>query len=128
MSEKRVVSTAAAPQNDRPYSQATIADGFCFVSGQGPTDPDTGEQIEGDIQDQTRRTLENLRGIIQGAEADMSDVVKTTVYLDDIEDYDAVNEAYGDFFEEKPPARVCIEAARLPGDIGVEIEAIVHVG
>lgn len=122
--EKHAVSTPAAPQNDSPYSQAVVAGDFVFVSGQGPTDPETGERVEGDVGAQTARTLENVAGILDAADAALDDVVKTTVYLADMDDYGAMNEVYGEFFDADPPARVCIEAGRLPNDIGVEIEAI----
>jgi 2-iminobutanoate/2-iminopropanoate deaminase len=127
MADKHVVSTSNAPQNDRPYSQANVANGFCFVSGQGPTDPETMEGVTGDIREQTRQTLDNLQAIIEEAGGTLEDVVKVTVYLDDIDTYDALNEAYGEYFDSNPPSRVCIEAARLPGDIDVEIEAIAYL-
>lgn len=122
--DKMAVSTSAAPQNDSPYSQGIVSDDLVFVSGQGPTDPETMERVEGDIGAQTERTIRNLQGILEAADAGLEDVVKTTVYLDDMDNYDAMNEVYGEFFVDEPPARVCIEAARLPNDIGVEIEAI----
>lgn len=122
--DKEAISTSAAPQNDSPYSQAIVSEDLVFVSGQGPTDPDTMEQVSGDIGAQTERTLENVAGILDASDADLDDVVKTTVYLDDMDNYDAMNEVYGEYFDEDPPARVCIEAARLPNDISVEIAAI----
>lgn len=121
--EKSPVSTPAAPQNDSPYSQAIVSGDLVFVSGQGPTEPETMEVVDGDIGTQTERTMRNIEGILNAADASLDDVVKTTVYLADMDDYDALNEAYGAYFDEAPPARVCIEAARLPNDIAVEIEA-----
>jgi 2-iminobutanoate/2-iminopropanoate deaminase len=121
--DQSAVSTPAAPQNDSPYSQAVVSGRFVFVSGQGPTDPETMEVVDGDIGAKTERTMRNIAGILDAADADMDDVVRTTVYLADMDDYDAVNEAYAGFFDGDPPARVCIEAARLPGDIPIEIEA-----
>jgi len=121
--DKTAVSTPGAPQNDAPYSQAIVSDDLVFVSGQGPTDPETMEVVDGGIGAQTERTIRNVRNVLDAADADLADVVKTTVYLNDMDDYSAVNEVYGEFFDEVPPARVCIEAARLPNDIGVEIEA-----
>lgn len=121
--DRSTVSSPAAPQNDSPYSQAVVSDDFVFVSGQGPTDPETMEFVEGDIGAKTERTMRNVAGILDAADADLDDVVKTRVYLTDMDDYDAVNEAYAEFFDDEPPARVCIEAARLPGDISIEIEA-----
>ena len=122
--DKQVVSTEDAPQNDSPYSQAIAGKDLVFVSGQGPTDPDTVERVDGDISAQTERTIRNLENVLDAADASLNAVVKTTVYLDDMDDYDRMNQAYGEFFTDQPPARVCVEAARLPNDIGVEIEAI----
>lgn len=122
--DKETISTTAAPQNDSPYSQGIVSEDLVFISGQGPTDPDTMDPVEGDIGDQTERTIQNIVGILEAADATLDDVVKTTVYLDDMNDYDAMNEVYGEYFNENPPSRVCIEAARLPNDISVEIEAV----
>ena len=122
--DKETISTTAAPQNDSPYSQGIVSEDLVFISGQGPTDPDTMDPVEGDIGDQTERTIQNIVGILEAADATLDDVVKTTVYLDDMNDYDAMNEVYGEYFDENPPSRVCIEAARLPNDISVEIEAV----
>lgn len=127
MPEHSAISTEDAPQNDNPYSQGISAGDLLFVSGQGPTDPDTMQTVDGDIGAQTDRTMANVRGIVRAAGGTLTDVVKVTVYLDDMDDYDAMNEAYGAFFEETPPARVCIEAARLPGDIAIEIDAIARI-
>jgi 2-iminobutanoate/2-iminopropanoate deaminase len=121
--DKSAVSTSGAPQNDAPYSQAIVSGDLVFVSGQGPTDPETMAVVDGGIGAQTERTLRNVQNILAAADAELGDVVKTRVYLADMDDYDAVNEVYGEFFDGDPPARVCIEAARLPNDIGVEIEA-----
>ena len=128
MSDRSPVSTPNAPQNDNPYSQGILANGFVFVSGFGPVDPDTMTDIEGDVGDQTDRALANIAAVLEEADATLDDVVKATVYLADMDDYDAVNAAYADHFGDTPPARVCIEAARLPGDVRVEIDAIAHVG
>lgn len=127
MTNKQVINTSNAPQNDNPYSQGVLTDGLLFISGQGPTDPDTGASVEGDIGVQTEQTLENLQAIVESAGGSLDDIVKTTVYLTDMGDYAAVNEVYGTYFESDPPARVCIEAAQLPGAINVEIEAFARV-
>jgi 2-iminobutanoate/2-iminopropanoate deaminase len=127
MSDRSTVATDAAPQNDRPYSQAVVDGGWCYVSGQGPTNAETGETLEGDIRDQTRQTLDNVKAIVEDAGGSLEDVAKVTVYLDDMDDYDALNEAYGEYFDEEPPARACVEVARLPGDIDVEIEAVARI-
>lgn len=127
MSDKTAISTADAPQNDNPYSQGVLADGTLYVSGFGPVDPDTMEDVEGDIRAQTQQVMENLAGVILEAGGSMDDLVKVTVYLTDMDDYTAVNDAYADHVGEVPPARVCIEAARLPDDVRVEIDAIAHI-
>jgi 2-iminobutanoate/2-iminopropanoate deaminase len=127
MADKQVIDTAGAPQNDNPYSQGILTDGLLFVSGQGPTDPETGEQILDDVGAATERTLENVKAIVESSGGSLEDVVKVTVYLRDMDDYGAMNEVYGTFFEAEPPARVCIQAGRLPGDIPVEIEAFARV-
>jgi len=128
MAEKEIIDTDGAPQNDNPYSQGVRTDGdLLFVSGQGPNDPDTGEQAHEEIGPATTRTLQNLMAILEEAGASVDDVVKATVYLADMDDYDAMNEAYAEFFDEDPPARVCIEASRLPGDIPVEIELFAQI-
>lgn len=125
--EKEVVSTSRAPQNDAPYSQAIVSDELVFVAGQGPTDPETTDQVDGGIGVQTERTIRNIAGILDEVGGNLDDVVKTTVYLADMDDYDAMNTVYSELFDEKPPARVCIEVARLPGDIGIEIDAIARL-
>ena len=127
MAKKQVISTTDAPQNDTPYSQGILTGGFLFISGQGPTDPKTGEPVEGDITAQTEQTIKNMQAIVESAGGSLDDVVKVTVYLADMDDYAAVNEVYGTYFKQEPPARVCIEAARLPGDINVEIEGFARV-
>jgi 2-iminobutanoate/2-iminopropanoate deaminase len=127
MAEKQVIDTPGAPQNDNPYSQGILTDDLLFVSGQGPTDPETGEQELEDVGAATERTLRNVQAIVEGAGGSLDDVVKVTVYLRDMDDYDAMNEVYGTFFESEHPARVCIQAGRLPGDIPVEIEAFARV-
>lgn len=127
MSDKTAVSTSGAPRNDNPYSQGVLVDGLLFVSGFGPVDPESGEEVEGDVQTQTHRVVENLAAVVSEAGGSLADVVKTTVYVADMDDYEAVNEAYAEHFAETPPARVCVEAARLPDDVRVEIDAIAKV-
>lgn len=127
MVEKTAVSTGDAPQTDNPYSQGVLVDGFLFISGFGPVDPETEAEVEGDIQTQTDRVMENLAAVLAEAGGALEDVVKTTVYVDELDDYDDVNEAYAEYFGAIPPARVCVEAARLPDDVRVEIDAIAKV-
>lgn len=128
MCAKRIVSTSEAPQNDAPYSQGVLSDDLLFVAGQGPRDPDSMELVTDGVGAQAERTILNIRAIVEASGGSLDDVVKTTVYLSDMDDYDELNEVYADYFDEAPPARVCIEAGRLPNDIDVEIEAIARVG
>ncbi|MUV57163.1 reactive intermediate/imine deaminase [Halogeometricum rufum] len=127
MADKRAISTSGAPQNDNPYSQGVLADGFLFVSGFGPVDPETGEDVDGDVRAQTHRVMDNLAAVVREAGGSLDDLVKVTVYVTDMDDYDAVNEAYAEHVGDTPPARVCIEAARLPDDVRVEIDAVAKV-
>jgi reactive intermediate/imine deaminase len=120
----RAIHTEDAPQSIGPFSQAIEDGNRIYVSGQGPIDPASGERIEGDVAAQTARTLENVDAILQAAGCSLDDVVKTTVFVRDMDDYDAVNELYGEYFSEPYPARSAVEIVRLPVDIDVEIEAI----
>ncbi len=122
--EKTVISTNKAPAAIGPYSQAIRAGNLVFVSGQIPIIPATGELVQGDIRLQTRQALENLKHILAAAGASLDSVVKTTVFMKDLNDYSAINDVYKEFFSNKPPARAAVQAARLPRDVGVEIEAI----
>ncbi|OLB26308.1 MAG: reactive intermediate/imine deaminase [Acidobacteria bacterium] len=119
-----VVLTDKGPKPIGPYSQAIRANGFLYVSGQVALDPKTGEFVGTDIQQQTERTLENVKGILEAAGSNMHHVVKTTVFLKDINDFSAMNEVYAKFFALAPPARSTVEVARLPKDALVEIEVI----
>jgi 2-iminobutanoate/2-iminopropanoate deaminase len=118
------IRTPGAPNPIGPYSQAIAVDGFLFCSGQGPIDPATGQLVEGGVVEQTEQTLRNLGAILAAAGLGYGDVVKTTCYLADMDDFRAFNEVYATFFATPAPARTTIEAARLPMDILVEIEAI----
>jgi 2-iminobutanoate/2-iminopropanoate deaminase len=121
---KEPVQTSNAPSAIGPYSQAIISGDLVFCSGQGSLDPATGAVIAGDVAAQTERTLSNLRAVLQAAGLDLNDVVKTTCFLRDMDDFKAFNEVYARFFDEPFPARSTIQAARLPLDIDVEVEAI----
>ncbi|WP_224270974.1 Rid family detoxifying hydrolase [Haloprofundus salinisoli] len=128
MPTQRIV-TDDAPRNDNPYSQGVTAGDTLYVSGYGPVDPETGKEVDGDVQSQTERVLENIAAVVDEAGGDgLSDVVKVTVYLTDLDDYDRVNEAYGAMFPGDPPARVCVEVSRLPGDVRVEMDAVAYLG
>ncbi|MEW6209791.1 MAG: RidA family protein [Acidobacteriota bacterium] len=118
------VQTEHAPAAIGPYSQAVKAGGLVFASGQIPLDPATGQIITGTIAQQTERVLNNLKAVLEAAGSSLSRVVKTTVYLKDMNDFAEMNAAYGKFFGEVPPARSTIEAARLPRDARVEIDVI----
>jgi 2-iminobutanoate/2-iminopropanoate deaminase len=119
-----VISTPKAPQAIGPYSQATVAGPFVFCSGQIALDPATGKVVEGDIRAQTRRVLENLGAVLSAAGCGHKDVVKTTVFLQDLTEFTAMNEEYATYFGERPPARATVEVARLPRDVRVEIDCI----
>lgn len=121
---KQVIATDRGPKAIGPYSQAIKANGFVFVSGQIPLDPQTQQVVAGDIARQTERVMENLKGIVEAAGASLERVVKTTVYLKDLGDFAAMNEVYGRYFTVNPPARATVEVARLPKDVRVEIELI----
>jgi 2-iminobutanoate/2-iminopropanoate deaminase len=119
-----VISTPHAPQAIGPYSQAVISNGLAFLSGQIPLDPATGQVIEGDITWQTERVIENLKSVLEAAGSSLGHVVKTTVYLKDMEEFTKMNAVYARYFPENPPARSTVEAARLPRDVRVEIDCI----
>ena len=121
---KEVISTDRGPKAIGPYCQAIRANGFIFVSGQIPLDPQTQQLVEGDVARQTERVLENLKGIVEAAGSSLNRVVKTTVYLKDLSDFPAMNEVYGRYFPASPPSRATVEVARLPRDVRVEIELI----
>jgi 2-iminobutanoate/2-iminopropanoate deaminase len=126
--EKKIVSTDAAPKAIGPYSQAVVAHGFAFLSGQIALDPVTNQLIEGDVAAQTGRVLENLKAVLAACGSSLGAVVKTTVFLKDMGEFAQMNEVYGRYFKENPPARATVEAARLPRDVRVEIECIALVG
>ncbi len=121
------VQTDRAPQAIGPYSQAVKANGLVFASGQIPIDPATGQVIEGSIAEQTERVLNNIKAVLEAAGSSLERVVKTTVFLADLKDFGEMNEAYGRFFAEVPPARSTVEVSRLPRDARVEIDAIALV-
>jgi 2-iminobutanoate/2-iminopropanoate deaminase len=121
------ITSSGAPAAIGPYSQAIRAGELLFVSGQVPLDPATGELIEGDVAAQTHRVLQSLEAIVRAAGATLDDVVKTTVYLADMNDFVAMNRVYATFFADPAPARAAVQVARLPKDAQVEIDAIVRL-
>jgi len=121
---KEIIATDQAPRAIGPYSQAVRWGNFVFASGQIPIDPATGEFVAGGIAEQTERVLKNLTAVFEAAGVVMDQIVKTTVFLADLNDFTAMNEVYARFFKENPPARATVQAARLPRDAKVEIEAI----
>lgn len=119
-----IVLTERGPKPIGPYSQAIRTNGFLYLSGQVALDPKTGEMAGADIRQQTEWTLENVKGILEAAGSNLHHVVKTTVFLKDMNDFAAMNEVYGKYFASAPPARSTVQVARLPKDALVEIEAI----
>ena len=124
MSCHQAISTSKAPAALGPYSQAVKAGGMIFVSGQLGLDPGSGAFVGATATEQARRALENVRTILQAAGSDMGEVVKVTVYLADLEAFAEVNKVYGEFFRDPFPARACIQAARLPKNALVEVDAV----
>jgi 2-iminobutanoate/2-iminopropanoate deaminase len=125
MALRTPVSTADAPEAIGPYSQAIRTASLLFCSGQIPLDPSTGEVVKEDVEGQTRRCLQNLSAVCEAAGASLAEAVRCTIYLADIGDFARVNDAYGEFFEDDPPARVAVGIAALPKGADVEIDAIV---
>lgn len=121
---KTIISTPKAPAAIGPYSQAIQCGPFLFISGQIPIDPESGETIKGDAAEQTERILKNLQAILEAAGMGLEDVVKTTLYLKSLSNFEKVNGIYKRYFPDNPPARSTIEVSRLPRDVEVEIEAI----
>lgn len=121
------VETDKAPAAIGPYSQAITTDGYVFCSGQVALDPTSGELIDGSVGEQTRLAMENLSSVLQAAGTHLGNVVKTTIYLTNIDDFAEVNEAYASFFEQVPPARATVGVAGLPKGARVEIDCIARV-
>jgi len=121
---KKLINTTKAPAAIGAYSQGVEMNGMLFVSGQIPFVPETMELVSEDVQEQTKQSLNNLVAILEEAGYGLSDVVKTTVFIKDMNEFGLINEVYGEFFGENKPARACVEVARLPKDVKVEIDAI----
>jgi 2-iminobutanoate/2-iminopropanoate deaminase len=122
------VQTDSAPKAIGPYSQAIKANGFVFASGQIPLDPATMQIVEGGISEQTERVMNNLSAVLEAAGSSLDRVVKTTVFLADLADFADMNETYGRFFGEAPPARSTVQVSRLPRDVRIEIDVIAMAG
>jgi 2-iminobutanoate/2-iminopropanoate deaminase len=123
---RATISTQEAPSAIGPYSQAVRAGDLLFTSGQIPLRPD-GTLVEGDVRAQTRQAMENLQAVLEAAGSSLSQVLKCTCFLADMNDFTAMNEVYGEFFASEPPARSAVQVARLPRDVAVEIEAVALV-
>ncbi len=121
---KEIISTDKAPAAIGPYSQGVRAGGFLFLSGQIPLDPRTMTIVEGDVAAQAEQAMKNMKGALESQGLDFSDVVKTTVFIKDMNDFGRINEVYAKYFTKDAPARSCVEVARLPKDVLIEIEAI----
>ncbi len=121
---KTIVATDQAPQAIGPYSQAVKANGFLFLSGQIPLDPVTGQLVYGGVAMQTRQSLVNIKAVLAKEGLTLENVVKTTVFLHDMNDFAAMNTVYAEFFPAEPPARSTVQVARLPKDAAVEIEVV----
>lgn len=121
---KKILSTQKAPAAIGPYSQAVRFGKFLFISGQIPINPDTNETVNGQIEDQTMQVISNIKAILESAGMDLGDVVKTTLYIKRLEDFDKVNNVYKRYFADNPPARSTVEVSRLPRDADIEIDAI----
>ncbi len=125
---KEAVFTDKAPKPVGPYSQAIIAGGFIFVSGQIPLDPASGKLIEGSFEEKVKRVMDNIKAILEAAGASMDDIVKVTVYLKDIKLFAEFNRVYAEYFKGPPPARVVVEVSNLPLNADLEVEAIAYIG
>jgi len=124
MMSKQWIAPAGGPAPVGPYSPGVAANGFLFVSGQIPLNPQTGELVQDSFERQARQTLENLKRVVEAAGSSLERVVKVTIFLSDLKDFDELNRVYSEYFAESRPARSTVQAARLPKDVDVEIEAI----
>jgi len=122
--QKKVINTPNAPEPIGPYNQAILAGNLLFVSGQIALDPQTGELISGDIKSETRKVMENIQGVLNAANMNFQNVLKATIFISDMDNFSIINEIYAEYFDADAPARECIEAARLPKDVNVEISVV----
>ena len=121
---KQVIQTNNAPQAIGPYSQAIMANGTLYVSGQIPVVPATGAIVSDKVEDQARQVMENVKAVVEAAGMTLDNVVKTSVFIKNMDDFAKINAVYSEYFKEKCPARACVEVARLPKDVQIEMEAI----
>jgi 2-iminobutanoate/2-iminopropanoate deaminase len=124
---KSIISTNKAPAAIGPYSQAVRLGNLVFTSGQIPADPASGEIVPGGVEIQTRQALKNLEEVLNAAGTKLKNVLKTTLFIKNMDDFLLINEVYAKFFSTEPPARSCVEAARLPKDVLIEIEAVAYI-
>ncbi len=124
---KKIISTNKAPQAIGPYSQAVRFDNLLFVSGQIPIEPESGEILKENIKEQTKQILENLNSVLTAGGSSLNNVLRTTIFLTNLDDYAAVNEMYAQFFGESQPARSTVQVSRLPMDVQIEIDAIAGI-
>jgi len=125
---KNIINSKQAPQAIGPYSQATELKGTLFVSGQIPINPVTGELVDGGVEEQTRQVLENLKAILAEADYELKDVMKAELFISDMDNFNQINEVYGEYFAKEPPARACVEVSRLPKDVKIEISLVAMKG
>jgi 2-iminobutanoate/2-iminopropanoate deaminase len=123
-----IITTDHAPSAIGPYSQAVKTQDLVFVSGQLPIDPQSGHLVTGDIRDQTRQAMQNLEAILAAAGSSLDRIVKTTLFIADMDQFATINDVYAEFFRGQPPARACVQVARLPRDAGIEVEAVALSG
>ena len=124
--KKDIIQTDTAPKAIGPYSQAVKVGPWLFTSGQIPVDPKSGEIVQGGIEKQTERVMENIKNILIFSGMDLNDVIKTTVYLNDINEFAKFNEVFARYFQINPPARATVEVSKLPKGVGIEIDAIAY--
>ena len=123
----KTIKTPNAPAAVGPYSQARVSGSQVWCAGQIPLDPRSGEMVEGGIEAQTRQALDNLEAVLKAAGSGLDQILRTTVYLVEMADFQAMNGVYAEFFRDSPPARVCVEVSRLPRDARVEIDAVAEL-
>ena len=124
---RKVIETKNAPAAIGPYSQAVVSGQTVFVSGQIPINPENGELVEGDITAQSHQVMKNLKAVLEAAGTGFDKVIKMQIFLKDMDDFGAVNEVYGSYLSQPYPARACVEVARLPKNVAVEIDAIANI-